>query len=150
MGLSYGAGRAWSERNARVFVVLGDGEMNEGSNWEAASVAARQKLANLCAVVDCNGLQSDGRCDEILDQDLEKIWLAHGWAVEKCDGHNVGELERRISAARDDRPLAVLAKTVKGKGVRFMENNNEWHHHELKQEQYEAAVRELGERYGLH
>lgn len=149
MGLPYAVGRAWADRDARVYVILGDGELNEGSNWEAASVAAQQGLGNIYAVVDCNGLQSDGQCGDILNQDLEAIWAAYGWDVKKCDGHSVDEIEEMIVQHDRKRPLVILADTVKGKGVSFMENNNEWHHHELKQEQYEAAMAEIGERYGL-
>lgn len=149
MGLSYAVGRAWADKDARVYVILGDGELNEGSNWEAASVAAQQGLGNIYAIVDCNGLQSDGQCADILKLNLEKIWEAYGWSVQKCNGHSTDEIEGIIKAHIQKDPLVILADTIKGKGVSFMENNNEWHHHELKQEQYEAAVAEIGEQYGL-
>ena len=85
MGLSYAAGRAWANKDSKVFVVLGDGELDEGSNWESASVIAKQKLKNVIAIVDQNGLQSDGRCDNILNKDLKGMWLSHGWDVFECD-----------------------------------------------------------------
>lgn len=149
MGLSYGTGRAWSDRDSRVFVILGDGELDEGSNWESAAVAAKLHLNNLCAIVDRNGFQSDGKCEEILDHQYSALWKARGWHVEECDGHDTEELKRRIRSYRGDQPFVLIADTIKGKGISFMENHNEWHHHELKQEQYDAAIAEIGERYGL-
>lgn len=150
MGLSYAAGRGWADRQARIFVVLGDGELDEGSNWEAASIISRCHLSNIVAIVDQNGLQSDGKCNEILDKDLKGMWLSHGWDVVECDGHDIEELKKIIHTKEHVSPLVVLAKTVKGKGVSFMENVNEWHHHELKDEQLEDALKEIEEAYGLH
>ena len=149
MGLSYGVGRAWNNNETKVFVVLGDGELNEGSVWEAAALAAKLALTNIYAIVDCNGLQSDGQCKEILGLELDKIWKAYGWHVEICDGHSVKEIQNKLRARQKDCPTVILANTVKGKGISFMENNNEWHHNELKDEQYEMAVTELGEKYGF-
>lgn len=149
MGLSYAAGRAWANQDAKVFVILGDGELDEGSNWESAAIIAKQKLTNVVAIVDQNGLQSDGRCDDILDKDLKGMWLSHGWDVIECDGHETEELKKVIHSIDKVKPTVVLAKTVKGRGVSFMENVNEWHHHELKDEQLEGALKEIGERYGL-
>lgn len=149
MGLAYGTGRAFGNRDCRVFVVIGDGELDEGSNWESASVAAKQKLGNLCAIIDRNGLQSDGRCDEILDHQYAELWKAHGWRTVECDGHDIETLKSVIHGYLGDMPLAVIADTVKGKGVSFMEHHNEWHHQVLKPDQYKAAMIEIGERYGL-
>ncbi|HBI62947.1 MAG TPA: transketolase [Lachnospiraceae bacterium] len=149
MGLPYASGRAWSSKEGKVFVILGDGELDEGSNWEAASIIARQNINNICAIVDCNGLQSDGSCKEIVNKDFNSLWNAHGWNVMECDGHNANEIREIIADYKWDKPLAVLAHTIKGKGVLFMENNNEWHHHELKQEQYILAMTEIEEKYGL-
>lgn len=149
MGLSYAAGRAWGNARARVYVVLGDGELDEGSNWEAASVISAKNLKNVCAIVDCNGLQSDGRCEDILQKDLKQIWEAHGWNAIVCDGHKTKEISRIIKDTDLDKPTVILAQTVKGKGVSFMENNNEWHHHELNEEQYLQAISEIEENYGL-
>ncbi len=149
MGLSYAAGKAWILPDTKVYVVLGDGELDEGSNWEAASVIAKNKINNVVAIVDCNGLQSDGRCDCIQDKNLQKIWEGHGWDVLKCSGHNTEEIKKAILCAEYKKPLVILAETVKGKGVSFMENNNEWHHHELKEEQLEMALKEVADSYGL-
>lgn len=149
MGLSYAAGRAWSSPSARIFVILGDGELDEGSNWEAASVISKNKLTNICAIVDWNGLQSDGKCDDILNKDLPKIWDAHGWNTVICNGHDTRSLSKIMKETVADRPMVILAKTIKGRGVSFMENSNEWHHHELKDVQYMQAISELKENYGL-
>lgn len=149
MGLSYAAGRAWASRDSKVFVVIGDGELDEGSNWEAASVIAKENLNNIYVVVDCNGFQSDGKCEDVLHKNIEKIWEAHGWNVKKCNGHKLEELDSIISGSKSEKPLVIIAQTVKGKGVSFMENNNEWHHHELKEEQYHQAIAETEKNYGL-
>ncbi len=151
MGLSYGAGRVWAESlsGLRAYVVLGDGELNEGSIWETAALAGRLGLGGLIAIVDNNGLQSDGRCEDIMRVDYVNAFESFGWKVVRCDGHSIDDLARAFEEASTDEPLAVIAATVKGKGVSFMENNNEWHHHELKQQQYDDAVAELEARYGL-
>lgn len=147
MGLSYGVGHAWNMRrmgqDGRVVVVLGDGELNEGSVWESAMLASHQGLSNLLAIVDWNGMQADGDSRDILRMDLEKIWKAFGWDVTVCDGHDADSLRAAYQAAPADKPRVVLAKTVKGKGVSFMEGNRAWHHNHLSEEQYRAALREL-------
>lgn len=149
MGLSYGVGLAYANPSFRQYVILGDGEMNEGSVWEAAALAVQLKLGNLVAIIDNNGMQSDGTCAQIMGLDLRKILEAYGWNVVECDGHSIVAVEKAICAEITEKPLAILARTVKGKGISFMEHNNEWHHHELKSEEYEAATAEIGERYGL-
>lgn len=151
MGLSYASGLAYANKTARFFVILGDGELNEGSVWEAAGLIKRLNQKNIVAIIDNNGLQSDGRLEDITTINLKKLWMSYGWSVLECDGHNVSAIGRCIDTASDscEDPTVILAKTIKGKGVSFMEDNNEWHHHELKQEDYEKAIAELGERYGL-
>jgi len=134
-GLSVGPGMALALRAAnktsRVFVVLGDGEINEGSVWEAAMCAGKHKLATLTAMVDYNKIQSAGFTRDI--QDLEPLldkWRAFGFAAVEVDGHNVGELRallRRLPLAAD-KPTAIICHTVKGKGVSFAENDPGWHH----------------------
>ena len=149
MGMTYSLGVALAKkRTGRVFVVVGDGELNEGSNWEAAALASRYGLNNLIVVVDQNGLQSDGKCDETVGQNLEKLWSAYGWDVAQCDGHSVAAVKQAIRPT--EKPLAVLARTTKGKGVSFMENNNAWHHATLNDVDHEKAVREIGDAYGLY
>ncbi len=150
MGLPYGVGIALAKKGkGRVFVILGDGELNEGSNWEAASMASRYKLHNLIAIVDNNKMQSDGRCEDIAAQDLERIWDAHGWQVKRCDGHSICEIKKAINESGNDKPVVLLAETIKGKGVSFMENDNSWHHATLKEADYQKAIQEIGEKYGL-
>ena len=147
MGLSYGVGVAAAKRQTgRVFVILGDGELNEGSNWESAQLAARLGLSNLIAIVDNNGLQSDGACKDIIGTDYRRVWGAFGWDVIECDGHSIVLLKNALDSKKEH-PTVIVANTVKGKGVSFMENNNEWHHHILNEEQFDKAVKEVCERY---
>jgi len=147
-GLSLGVGVALAGKKRgldyKVYVLMGDGECNEGSVWEAAMAAKHYKLSNLIAIIDANDMQSDGaRCD-IMAADYETIWKGFGWDVATADGHNVSSLYETLRAGtRTDIPRAIIARTIKGKGVSFMENNNEWHHNRLTLAQYEAAVKEL-------
>ncbi len=133
-GLSIGVGMAIAarikERDARVYVVMGDGEINEGSVWEAAMAAAKHRLSNLTAIVDYNKLQSYGRTSEVLDMEpLADKWRAFGFATAECDGHDVVALRGLLDEPlADDRPTMIIAHTVKGKGVVFAENEPTWHH----------------------
>lgn len=151
MGLSYGLGVAMAKKQdkGKVFVVLGDGELNEGSNWEAAALASQYKLDNMIAIVDNNKLQSDGACDTIVGQNYPEIWKAYGWEVASCDGHSIKDILDTINSRHINKPLAILAKTTKGKGISFMENDNSWHHAALNDADYERAMKEIGEAYGL-
>jgi transketolase len=134
-GLPIGMGRALGMRMralpGRVFVITGDGEINEGSVWEAAMSAAKHRLSNLTVMVDYNKIQSAGPTAQILDlEPLTDKWRAFGFAVEEVDGHDVEALRRilnRVPFARD-RPSAIICHTVKGKGLPFAENDAEWHH----------------------
>ena len=147
MGLSYGVGVAVAKKQTgRVFVILGDGELNEGTNWEAAQLASKLNLSNLIAIVDNNGLQSDGACHDITGIDYKKVWKAFGWDIIECDGHSVNQLINAINTIKKT-PTAIIANTIKGKGVSFMEQNNEWHHHVLNEEQFNNAVKEVEKRY---
>lgn len=129
----------------RVCAVLGDGECNEGSVWEAALFAAARKLSNLCAVVDFNRWQATGRSCEILAlEPLADKWRAFGWQAEEMDGHDPDALRDRLAAfGAEERPLAIIAHTVKGKGVSFMEDDNNWHYRIPNEEELAAALREL-------
>lgn len=130
----------------RVYTVLGDGEVEEGQVWEAAMAAAKYHLDNLCAFVDINGLQIDGKTADVMPSEpLDAKFAAFGWNVIKADGHDFGSLRAAFAAARaeKDRPSVILAKTVKGKGVSFMENEAGWHGKAPNAEQYERAVAEL-------
>lgn len=133
-------------RGNRVFTIMGDGEMDEGLIWEAILAAAQFKLGNLIAVVDRNGLSSDGDTERIMALgDLEAKFRAFGWdCVTVADGHNVGQLLVAFEAHRcDDRPYAIIARTVKGKGLSFAENSPLWHQNVLTDELYAQALREL-------
>lgn len=151
MGLPYALGVALAKKKSfgKVYVVVGDGELNEGSNWEAAALASKYGLDNLIVVVDNNDLQSDGNCKDIVGQNLYDLWNAYGWYVKTCEGHSVSELLAAYSSAHEGKPLVVLAKTIKGKGVSFMENNNIWHHAVLNEKDLQKAIREIEEVYGL-
>lgn len=149
MGLSYGVGRAYIKKSSKIYVLMGDGELNEGSIWEAAMLASHLKLNNLVAIVDRNNMQSDGRCEDILKMNLANMWKAFGWEVKECNGHSLPDIQLAFKSKNEEKPLLILANTVKGKGVSFMENNNDWHHHELPVEKFQDAIKEIGETYGL-
>ncbi|WP_327004495.1 transketolase [Dactylosporangium sp. NBC_01737] len=150
-GLSIGAGLAMAARlhgrAHRTFVVLGDGELNEGSVWEAAMFAAHRRLGRLTAIVDVNGMQQEGRTADVLDlAPLDDKWRAFGWNVATVDGHDHAALTRCLPAAADgDRPTVVLARTVKGRGVSFMEHSAEWHVGSLTPDLLSTALRGLGD-----
>jgi len=154
MGLSLGVGVALAGKRRKysykVYVLMGDGECNEGSVWEAAMSAAQFKLNNLIAIVDKNNFQQTGSNKDIMNvEDLAAKWLSFGWNVIEVDGHHVGELydvfKRRNIA---EKPTAIVANTIKGKGFSFAENNNAWHHAVLTQSQYELATEELNKEVG--
>jgi transketolase len=134
-GLPFGAGAALGGKLAgsgrRVFVLVGDGELQEGSNWEAAMLAASRRLDNLTLIIDRNGLQQ-GRQTEIVNslEPLADKWRAFGWSVREIDGHDVEQISRELGSVPFEagKPSCVIAHTVKGKGVSFMENNAVWHH----------------------
>lgn len=149
MGLSLGIGVALAgkRRNSKykVYVLMGDGECNEGSIWEAAMAAPQFKLDNLVAIIDKNNFQLGGTNSEIMSVgDLAGKWCSFGWGVVEVDGHNVGQLYDVFNKANiHGRPATIIANTIKGKGVSFAENNNVWHHAVLTKSQYETAILEL-------
>ncbi|MFI3250426.1 MAG: transketolase [Eubacteriales bacterium] len=151
-GLSAANGMAMmakqDKQDYRVYCICGDGEVQEGQIWEAAMTAAHYKLDNLVVIVDCNGLQLDGTIEDCMDNSpLDLKFQAFGWETMNVDGHNVEELDKAFQKARTTKgkPFAILAKTVKGKGVSFMENNVDWHGAPPNDEQYAKAVAELKE-----
>lgn len=132
--------------NNTVFVLMGDGEVQEGQVWEAAMFAAHYKLDNLIAFIDHNGLQIDGNiCDVLSPEPLPEKWLSFNWHVQVIDGHDHNEITRAIANARSEkgRPSMIIANTVKGKGVSFMENQAGWHGNAPKEEQCSQALAEL-------
>ncbi|KAB8196138.1 transketolase [Nonomuraea phyllanthi] len=147
-GLPVGVGVAVGLRlrgsPARTVVVLGDGELQEGSNWEAAMTAAHRGLASLTAVVDRNGLQQGARTSDTNGlEPLADKWRAFGWEAVEVDGHDHLALLDALTAPRGDRPRCVIARTVKGRGVSFMEDRVEWHHKVPDAEQARLALEEL-------
>ncbi|MDQ0746380.1 transketolase [Streptomyces africanus] len=133
-----------SGRSYRTFVVLGDGELQEGSNWEAAMTAAHHDLSSLTAIVDRNGLQQGARTEETKRlEPLADKWAGFGWEVRDVDGHDHGRLLSALRPSTTARPVAVVARTVKGKGVSFIEDRVEWHHKVPDSEQVQAALEEL-------
>ena len=149
-GISAAVGMALAgkldRKNYRVYTLLGDGEIEEGQVWEAAMSAAKFHLDNLCAIVDVNGLQIDGATADVMPSEpLDKKWEAFGWHVISCDGHDYQAIEAAFEQARavKGQPTVLLARTVKGRGVSFMENNACWHGKAPNAEQYEQAKAEL-------
>jgi transketolase len=149
-GLSVGCGLAVALRRrkslARVFVLMSDAECNEGQVWEAAMFAAHQKLHNLVAVVDVNGMQALGRTGDVLDlSPLSARWSAFGWHVVEAEGHDEQALISAFTSGIENRrgPAVVLARTVLGKGVSFMEDRLEWHYRNLSPELASEALSEL-------
>jgi transketolase len=133
----------------RTFVIMGDGECQEGSVWEAAMAAAHYKLDNLVAIVDRNGVQEDGPTEKIMAlEPFADKWRSFGWEVREADGHDVEDVSRALHAVpfAPGKPSLLLARTVKGKGISFTENTNAWHYGKLSSEQREKALGDLGPR----
>ena len=135
-----------SDKDYRVYTILGDGELEEGQVWEAAMFAAHYKLDNLTAFVDYNGLQIDGKITDVMNSEpIDDKFRAFGWNVIVIDAHNYDAILDAIEEAKETKgkPTMILAKSVKGKGVSFMENSPAWHGAAPNQEQFEQAIREL-------
>lgn len=149
-GLSIANGMALASKmdnlGCRVYCILGDGEVEEGQVWEAAMTSNKYELDNLCAILDYNGLQIDGRIEDVKALDcLESKWGAFGFHVILCDGHNIESLIDSFEEAKQTKgqPSIIIAKTVKGKGVPFMENKAEWHGKAPNEEEYNKAMEAL-------
>lgn len=151
-GLSIANGMALSAHldnlDTRIYCLMGDGETNEGQVWEAAMTASHYKLDNVCAIIDFNKLQIDGFCCEVKDMGvyLDK-WKSFGWHVIETDGHDIEKLMNSFDKAKTVKglPTVIVAHTIKGKGVSFVENKAEWHGIAPKKEEYERAIKELDE-----
>jgi transketolase len=128
-----------------TYALLGNGECNEGAVWEAAMTASHYKLENITAIIDDNSMQLDGDSAHIMDiSPIHEKFAAFGWRTFCVDGHDVPALHEALTGgSADGRPTAIIAKTIKGKGVSFMENNREWHHNRLTKSLYEQAVSEM-------
>jgi transketolase len=148
-GLPVGLGMALASKiqglTYRVVVTLSDGECNEGSVWEAALFAPQQRLENLMAIIDYNKWQATGRSNQIMAlESLRDKWTAFGWRTLEVDGHNIAELSQAMrTAPQSQRPTAIIAHTIKGKGVSFMEDDNNWHYRIPTLEDVELARKEL-------
>ncbi len=153
MGLGFGIGMALGYRRKgyqqHIFVLMGDGECNEGSVWEGAMAASAYHLDSVIAIVDRNGIQCDGMTKEVMNSgDLTEKFKAFGFEVYEADGHNIAELYdtlKQTKAGKNGKPKAVIANTVKGKGISFMEHQPEWHHNVLTEKLYHEAMQELGQ-----
>jgi transketolase len=152
MGLSLGIGVAISskkkKKNFNVYVIVGDGECNEGSIWEAAMAASNFKLDNLYVLIDKNNFQQTGSNKEIMNvENLKDKWSSFGWYTAELDGHSIKDLLNFFKESKNiKKPKAIIANTIKGKGFSFSENNNEWHHSVLSKSFHEKAIKELMEK----
>jgi len=149
-GLSSANGMAMSSKidkeGFKVYCILGDGELEEGQIWEAAMTASHYKLDNLCVIVDNNNLQIDGEIENVMSPyPIDKKFEAFGFNVLKVDGHNIEELIKAFKTFKNTKgkPTAIIANTIKGKGISFMENNVAWHGKAPNDEQYSQAIKEL-------
>jgi transketolase len=151
-GLSIAIGCALAiklnKKSSRVYCLMGDGEQQEGQIWEAAMSASHYKLDNLCGIIDRNRLQIDGFCKDVIDYEpLEDKWRSFGWYVINVDGHNISELINALEEAKTikGKPTVIIADTIKGKGVGFMENVSIWHGQAPNDEETKKALNDLGE-----
>ena len=149
-GLSVAVGRALAgktdRKNWRVYSLHGDGELQEGSIWEAAMSAGHYKLDNLCAIVDRNHVQIDGKTEDVMRlESLADKWKAFGWAVLNCDGHDIPDIIRKLEKAKEiiDKPVVIIAETKMGKGVKSIENDYRWHGKAPDKNQCQAFLKEL-------
>lgn len=149
LGLAYGTGLALLEKKEslgyRTYVMLGDGELNEGSVWESVMFAAQQKLNKLCVIVDRNKMQSDGCTSQIIDlEDLESKFVSFGWNVARVNGHDYNEIFDSLLNDNINNPYVIIADTIKGKGISFMQSDNSWHDRKIKKDEYVLARKEVG------
>lgn len=147
-GISNAVGMAlglkYKKNKAKVYTILGDGEIQEGLVWEALMAGGHYKLDNLVAILDYNGLQIDGKNDEVMTiSPVDKKFESFGWNVVTCDGHDYDDIDRAFNKVVEGKPTMIIAKTIKGKGVSFMENEAGWHGQAPNLEQKEAALNEL-------
>jgi transketolase len=147
-GLPFGVGFALAKKikkeKGKIFILMSDGEMDCGTTWESALISAHHKLDNLFVIVDFNGLQAMGEVKKILNiEPLKDKWKAFGWEVWEIEGHNFEEIEKSLTESGLEKPTAIIAKTIKGKGVSFMEGNNLYHYKAPSDEEYQRAQKEL-------
>ena len=137
-------GLKYKKNKAKVYTILGDGEIQEGLVWEALMAGGHYKLDNLVAILDYNGLQIDGKNDEVMTiSPVDKKFESFGWNVVTCDGHDYDDIDRAFNKVVEGKPTMIIAKTIKGKGISFMENEAGWHGQAPNLEQKELALNEL-------
>ena len=135
-----------NNKNYRVYCILGDGEIEEGQVWEAAMASSKYKLDNLCVIVDNNNLQIDGTIDKVMSPyPIDEKFKSFGFQIINIDGNDIEEIKKAFEVAKNvkEKPVCIIAKTIKGKGVSFMENKAEWHGKAPNEEQYKQAMEEL-------
>ena len=149
-GLPFGTGFALAKKikkeKGRVFILMSDGEMDCGTTWESALISAHHKLDNLSVIIDYNKLQAMGETNKILNiEPLKEKWQAFGWIVREIDGHNFEEIEKALiePAPEKGKPMVIIANTIKGKGISFMEGKNLYHYKAPSDEEYQKALKEL-------
>ena len=149
-GLSVSNGMALAgkldKKDYRVYCIMGDGEIEEGQVWEAAMTASHYKLDNLCVIIDNNNLQIDGEIDKVMNPyPIDEKFRSFGFQVINIDGHDIDEIIKAFDVAKNikEKPTCIIAKTIKGKGVSFMENQVNWHGKAPNEEQYNQAMKEL-------
>jgi len=148
-GLPVGVGMAYAakilKQDYKVFVLISDSEIEEGSVWEAALFAGHHKLDNLVVILDYNGSQAMGKVSEILNiEPIGKKWESFNFEADIVDGHNINQLTKSLAQIKENKPKIIIAKTVMGKGISFMQNDFRWHYYDLKNDQFVAAMKELG------
>jgi len=146
LGIGMGLAACRDKKSYRTFIVISDGECNEGSVWEAAMFASHHKLDNIIVIIDVNRLQAFGSTRDIIDMEpMADKWRSFGWAVRQADGHDVKSLAKNLDSVpfEKGKPSVLMAHTVKGKGVSFMENQLAWHYRSPKKDQYAQALEEL-------
>ena len=132
-----------NKKNYRVYCILGDGEIEEGQIWEAAMSSSKYKLNNLCVIVDNNNLQIDGTIDEVMSsKPIDDKFRSFGFEIIKIDGHNIEEIKSAFEVAKNvkEKPVCIIAKTIKGKGVKYMENKVDWHGKAPNEDEYKQAI----------
>ncbi len=148
-GLPFGVGFALAKKikkeKGKAYVLMSDAEMQIGTTWESALIASHHKLDNLSVIIDFNQLQAMGKVKDILNiEPLKDKWRAFGWEVLEINGHDFNEIEKALTKSSGGKPTVVIAKTIKGKGVSFMEGNNLYHYKAPSEEEYQRALKELG------
>lgn len=146
-GLSVAVGMALGKKRANekgtVYCIMSDGELNEGSVWEAAMLASHHKLDNLVAIIDKNGWQAMGKTEDVVNLDVTNAFIGFGWFAETINGHDMLHIENSLNSIALESPKVIIASTIKGKGVSFMENHLLYHYKDVSDENYQKAMEEL-------